>query len=841
MVNPVRLHAFAKNAIIKMNTITKKEALQLGIIGADGLGFVKPQTAYRNINEKILAEIKKGNLVWRKGWRDGVVVKGVSYGPQNYETQRPYSGGNAFYISMVNMMSGTDYQYFLTKKQILDRGAKLKKDAVAFPVSILITGEKTREIKRGEKVLTLTEDYKGVVWYYVYPIDHVEDLVPIKRKTKKPDAWAELVVPDAEMIVKNMPKAPPIDHGGDRAFYRPSTDSVQMPLKKAFKVQQEYYSVLFHELIHSTGHKSRLNRDMSGAFGSKPYAFEELIAELGAAYLCAVCEIDYYTVDNSAAYLKSWSKRLVEEIEADPEFLKRAVFKAAKASSFIIGHTLENEGKERPAETTKEEHFPGAEVKPNKKVKASVAAAITDVLSLAQYKDLKPMFVSMLYRDFKDEDVIFGGHVVDMKLAIYEKNEGKYLQESATTTDWEITPDGRELIDKIKGRLHTLKAKKGGQDLFPDLAGPKEAITDSIVIFLNAMLQSHNRTVTREELLYLIEDLRNASNAGLIAVKHPLKAIAKNLQAKVVKLINMLEPGESKTIQLTNKKKIEDRIQALHGLGFWNVIASAVVGKGAELLASKHIFKKPSATANGLNGLEADPSSEERPVQSKVQKERQVDDQPEGFIRADDRKEIKAPESFTLPTPIGKILGKIQPFKYAIVLTGDPHAGKTEVVCQLIDGFAAIGKKVGAYMLEQGGMESDNTKEAIDRNVSKERQKLVLVTGEAAKGFDTIKEQAKYFDVIVVDSWQKLGVPSTRFDELRHEFPEKIWITIFQQNGQGGTRGGVSADYDTPVHLKVHKVDETFKNNFVEVKKNRGNGNTLSLKYLVKAKKTTSI
>lgn len=91
---------------------------------------------------------------------------------------------------------------------------------------------------------------------------------------------------------------------------------------------------------------------------------------------------------------------------------------------------------------------------------------------------------------------------------------------------------------------------------------------------------------------------------------------------------------------------------------------------------------------------------------------------------------------------------------------------------------------------------------------------------------------------MVIDSWQKLNILNTRFDELRQEFPNTIFIIVFQQNGTGGTRGGVTVDYDTPIAIKVHKVDATFKNNFAELLKNRGN--RLGLRYIISKQKATS-
>ena len=598
-----------------IDTITKKEAELLGIIDSEGLGFIKPQTAFKNITEQILAEIKKGNLVWRQGWRSGVIIKGKTYGAQNYETQRPYTGGNAFFINMQNLLNGTNYNFFLTHKQIRERGASLKKGAKAFPVSVFIKNITVKEIKVKGETKQVNEEEVGVIWYYVYPIDMVEGLKEIKRKTHKPDTFNEIIVSDAETIIKNMPSAPPIKHGGDKAFYTPTMDYVQMPHKKAFKVQQEYYSVLFHELMHSTGHTKRLDRgnDTRRRDGSaedkKAYAFEELIAELGSAFLCGVCEIDYYTVNNSSAYLKGWASRLTKEIEADPNFLKRAVFKAVRGANYIIGTTLEKHGvivkygEKKEVVKPKEKHYAGKAITPNKTVKASVSEAIKSLLTLPQYKGLSPMFLGMFYSDFKDTDTIEKINGA-LKAKMYEKFAGKYT-EVLDFDDWkkptaieyaQISEEGQTLIDKIKARVMTLKAKKSGTDLFPELSG----VTDAVLIFINAFLSLHNKTVTKEELIFILTNFQNAIKGGLIKAKHPLSAIANTTQDKLVKLINTLSPNEKIKLVIADKNKITDKIESLHGLGFWSILASAVIGKTAEHFAHKHLTKNEKPTLNGV-------------------------------------------------------------------------------------------------------------------------------------------------------------------------------------------------------------------------------------------------
>lgn len=333
---------------------TKQEALKLGIVGYSGLGFVNPTQAFKKVNREILEHINSGDLIWRKPWRDGYRVKGTTYGPQNYETQLPYRGYNAWLINFINFQRKEQNEYFLTAKQIRERGGKLKKDAVPYPVSAFIKGEKAKTVKVKGKEKEVIEEYAGWVHYIVYPINHVEDLkLIVRRETKEVSEKPDEIIVEAEDLIKFMPKAPPIKHGGDRAYYATVSDYVQMPVKKAFPDKKKYYSVLFHELIHSTGHKKRVGRTFGGAFGNKAYAFEELIAELGAAYLCAVVNIDYHTLKSSAAYLKSWGKKLTNEIKADPQFLFRAVYASTKAAKYIIGTTLEKSGFKKPQEVSK--------------------------------------------------------------------------------------------------------------------------------------------------------------------------------------------------------------------------------------------------------------------------------------------------------------------------------------------------------------------------------------------------------------------------------------------------------------------------------------------------------
>jgi antirestriction protein ArdC len=124
-----------------------------------------------------------------------------------------------------------------------------------------------------------------------------------------------------------------------QASYRPATDTVSMPAKTAFSNPEDYYSTLFHELIHSTGHQSRVGRDgiqRVESFGSESYSREELVAELGAALLCGVTGIIPATLTNSASYLKSW----IEVLKGDSKLIVSAASQAQKGADFIQGGAL---------------------------------------------------------------------------------------------------------------------------------------------------------------------------------------------------------------------------------------------------------------------------------------------------------------------------------------------------------------------------------------------------------------------------------------------------------------------------------------------------------------------
>jgi len=192
---------------------------------------------------------------------------------------------------------------------------------------------KDRKDPDGEKIKRAFLKY-----FKVWNLDQVEGI----EAPTTDDTPTEEVNPlaDCEAILDAMKNPATVKHGGSRAYYVPTQDHIQMPDMQAFDNAEAYYSTRFHETVHSTGHSSRVNRpgvtDCT-YFGSTNYSEEELVAEMGAAYLCGIVGIDNGTAENSAAYLRGWLKKLKD----DKKILVKAAFKAQKAVDYILGTTFE--------------------------------------------------------------------------------------------------------------------------------------------------------------------------------------------------------------------------------------------------------------------------------------------------------------------------------------------------------------------------------------------------------------------------------------------------------------------------------------------------------------------
>ena len=296
-------------------------------------------TVYERVTERVSELLQEGVVPWQKPWHAKVGP------PRNGVSGKFYRGLNVFMLSH----AGFESPWWFSPKQVnaLDghimRGEKVSwvhfwKQWVpkGYPADQPLEVETDEvEISTRQRPVLICRAYR------VVNLDQCEGPGVDKFRAKHPLAEGPVnndndAIAACEGIVADMPQRPGIRYGGDKAFFRPWTDTVHMPRRETFISSEAFYSTLFHELSHSTGHEDRLNRKSltdGTPFGSPTYSREELVAEMGTAFLCAMAGIEDPTIQNSASYIHSWLKFL----KSDPKALIIAGAQAQKASDFILG------------------------------------------------------------------------------------------------------------------------------------------------------------------------------------------------------------------------------------------------------------------------------------------------------------------------------------------------------------------------------------------------------------------------------------------------------------------------------------------------------------------------
>jgi len=273
-------------------------------------------TVYEIVTDRIIKQLEAGTIPWRKPW-NSAYVQGQGEGPVSWDTQRPYSGVNLLLL---------DPGEYATYNAIQAAGGHVKKGEKA---SIAVFWKMNRVQDENdpdkEKLIPFLR------YYSVFEINTQAEGLSSKRA--KAEEHKNSPIEEAERIISNMPNRPSIVNGKD-ALYRGSTDTVEIPTRSSFINSEAYYGTLFHELAHSTGHESRLNRPIKNRFGTDPYAKEELVAEIGAAFLAAVARLENpFTIENSGAYIQSWIRRFRD----DSRLIVTAASQAQKAADYIRG------------------------------------------------------------------------------------------------------------------------------------------------------------------------------------------------------------------------------------------------------------------------------------------------------------------------------------------------------------------------------------------------------------------------------------------------------------------------------------------------------------------------
>jgi antirestriction protein ArdC len=272
---------------------------------------------YQIVTDRIMALLESGTIPWRKPWKGGEP-------PQNLVSRKPYRGINIFLLNASRFGS----PYWLSFKQVQGIGAMVRKGEKAFPVVFWKMLDRDGDMGEGEK----KDRFPLLRYYKVFNVEQCDKVNPALLPKSETNEFEP--IERCDQVVAGMPKRPKIVHGGARAVYCPVKDMVTMPNTVSFDSPEFYYSTLFHELTHATGHVSRLSRaGITGPihFGSDPYSREELVAEMGAAFLCGHCGIENQTIEESAAYIQGWLDRLKD----DRKLIVHAATQAQKVCDFI--------------------------------------------------------------------------------------------------------------------------------------------------------------------------------------------------------------------------------------------------------------------------------------------------------------------------------------------------------------------------------------------------------------------------------------------------------------------------------------------------------------------------
>lgn len=313
---------------------------------------------YQAVTDRILEALAEGTVPWRKPWT------GTDEVPTSLSSGKPYRGVNVLLLGLAGYGDPRWGTFKACKdaavkaarsqgREIIEKQGKPGKRPYFVEVVDGIEKPFLGGVRKGEKGTAVilwkpvskdfpqengeTErgSYMLLRQYTVFNAEQCSEIPALEVEELSQHEVNER----AEAVWDGYKYRPGLGHGGNRAFYNPARDAVTMPHPEQFVGSDEYYQTLFHELVHSTGHESRLKRLEPAVFGSDPYAKEELVAEIGASMLAGLCGMSTAAGDQSVAYIDNWSKRL----KAEPKLIVQAAAQAQKAADRILGTTFENE------------------------------------------------------------------------------------------------------------------------------------------------------------------------------------------------------------------------------------------------------------------------------------------------------------------------------------------------------------------------------------------------------------------------------------------------------------------------------------------------------------------
>jgi len=289
----------------------------------------KKKSVYEIVTQKIIEQLENKVIPWKQPWNT------QGFWPCNLISKRPYHGINVFLLAI----QGYNNSYWVTYKQARENGGYVKKGEKSTIVvywNFIEVPKKKDEIFKNESIEDIED--KEVIpflrYYNVFNISQIEGLGSLIPEEESKQINFN-PIKKCEDILKKYKDKPEIKFEGTRCFYNPAKDFVNIVDPDRFDSPELYYATFFHELIHSTGHKNRLNRKIRDNFNDMgEYGMEELVAEMGTSFLCNIAGISGETIDNTVGYIDGWLK----QIRKNPKIVVFAASKAQKAVDYILGY-----------------------------------------------------------------------------------------------------------------------------------------------------------------------------------------------------------------------------------------------------------------------------------------------------------------------------------------------------------------------------------------------------------------------------------------------------------------------------------------------------------------------
>lgn len=745
--------------------------------GAD-LGEAKGgNTFFSEVSRRILAKIKEGTLPWRQPWSEKLIFEDFdNLELTNYVSGKPYRGANFFNC----LLFGDGATEFITEKQAEERGGRIVNHKAYIPIcyfvrSKVVTPVKVKDQSGNEQIVNIEDVLMGLKWYRVYPLSATADVKPIIRKNEKPEVKPKekpkglefSPIKAAEQIINAYPKPPTIKHEGKDAVYSAARDLVKMPPKTAFNGVPEYYCTLFHELIHSTGHPNRLDRLVPANFGTKPYAAEELVAELGASFLCAICRIDYFTLDNSAAYLKNWSTKLENEIQKDKSFFVRQQFASLRAVRYMMGPLWKTWNKslkiEKPA---KEKSATTKASKPKTASKPATPKPAPKPTEPAKIKGLPVGFKGAFYG---------WGFTIQVQLEIDNQVVLEIWENGGNVT---ARIHGRNPIERETAQHNIWQRVVKHNDGERISEGLKKDMQKRIKLFVEALYKDAQQENRRRAKLGSAKAAPVKTNKAVLAKYAAI--IGKSQPARRVKKKGSLNGADQDLDGLS-----EDAKDAL--LHFKNTLA------GKKVRNDHHEIIKKRSLGSVCNRPQHS-LRENLPDSRLVSNEQNPSQKSNGLriVKAEELAGIQI-ETLKLQGVWGKWLG--QPAtNFDLLLSGSPGGGKSTLLLQFAHYLANdLKKRVLFVSREEFG--SATLAEKVQRLKIKNVHFTNTITSDARLQGD--------YDVVFIDSITDMRWSVDLYKRLREFNPEVAFLLVAQQTKGGKFKGNNEWPHETEIVAEV--------------------------------------